>query len=180
MADPVPVPVPVPVPLCKVFTNPPASDLWGTPPSVKVALEDRLGLKISDFDPCPYPLPEGYCGLSVDWGEEGDVIFVNPPFSRVDEFAKKGVEQAGKGRTVLMFVAARMDNKTWQYTLLPRASEVMFMRSRVTFTDLAKRDLKYHARACFPSATTVLEPWQRNLTCHPWDWVADYKRLLKA
>ena len=153
------------------------SDLWGTPPAVKKAVEARLGLTLAAFDPCPFPLPEGFCGLRIDWGEAGDVIFVNPPFSRVDEFAKKGVEQAGKGRVVVMFVAARMDNRTWQYVLLPRASEVLFMRSRVTFVDLAKRDLKYHARACFPSAIAVIEPVQRPLRCLPWDWAAEYRSL---
>lgn len=167
-----------PKPLAGVFKSVPVSDLWGTPPEIKRAAEDRLGVKIADFDPCPYPLPEGFDGLAVDWGEPDDVIFVNPPFSKVYEFACKAVEQADKGRTILMFIAARMDNKTWQYTILPRASEVLFLRSRVKFVDLANRELKYHAKASFPSAIAVLEPWQTNKGFHPWDWVGQYKRLV--
>lgn len=38
---------------------------WLTPEP----LMDELNREFNfDFDPCPYPLPEGFDGLTVEWG----------------------------------------------------------------------------------------------------------------
>lgn len=167
--------------LSEVFKNQPVSDLWGTPPAIKQAVSAKLGLKLSDFDPCPYPLPEGYDSLRVSWGKAGDVVFVNPPFSQVEAFAQKSVEEMRKGNvTVLLFIASRMENAAWQKYVLPNCDKILHLRSRVKFVDLAERDLQYHGKAAFGSAIAVMSPsaipgvWP---TSEPWDWMADVKRL---
>lgn len=33
-----------------------------------------------DFDPCPYPKPQGFDGLTCEWGQSS---YVNPPFGSV-------------------------------------------------------------------------------------------------
>ena len=38
---------------------------WLTPPDLYKELDEIHGF---DFDPCPYPLPEGFDGLTCDWG----------------------------------------------------------------------------------------------------------------
>lgn len=54
---------------------------WLTPPSVYAALSAEFGP--FDFDPCPYPLPEGFDGLTCEWGTRN---YVNPPFGSILRF----------------------------------------------------------------------------------------------
>jgi len=58
---------------------------WLTPP----ALYDDLNRQYEfNFDPCPYPKPEGFDGLTDDWGTSS---YVNPPFgSIIHQGRKKG------------------------------------------------------------------------------------------
>ena len=59
---------------------------WLTPPALYAALNEEFHF---DFDPCPFPKPENFDGLSVDWGKSN---YVNPPFGSVmHEGRKKGV-----------------------------------------------------------------------------------------
>jgi hypothetical protein len=58
---------------------------WLTPPDVYARLDAEFH---STFDPCPYPLPDGFDGLTCEWGERN---YVNPPFeSIIHEGVKKG------------------------------------------------------------------------------------------
>lgn len=58
---------------------------WLIPPEIYNPLNDEFKF---DFDPCPYPLPEGFDGLTCEWG---NCNWVNPPFgSIIHEGKKKG------------------------------------------------------------------------------------------
>ena len=58
---------------------------WITPPELLEELTKEFNFT---FDPCPYPLPEGFDGLTNEWGESN---YVNPPFgSIIHEGKKKG------------------------------------------------------------------------------------------
>jgi len=78
---------------------------WLTPPELYARLDAEFHF---DFDPCPYPLPEGFDGLTADWGQSN---YVNPPFgSIIHEGRKKGptawvrkaIVEAGKGKLVVL------------------------------------------------------------------------------
>ena len=80
---------------------------WLTPPSLYAALDAEFQF---DFDPCPYPLPEGFDGLTCEWGQSS---YVNPPFGSImHEGKKKGptawvrkaiIEQQKGKRVVLVY-----------------------------------------------------------------------------
>lgn len=56
---------------------------WLTPPELYETLNREFGF---DFDPCPYPLPEGFDGLTCEWGHSN---YVNPPFGSITHQGKK-------------------------------------------------------------------------------------------
>jgi hypothetical protein len=78
---------------------------WLTPPE----LYQRLDAEFSfDFDPCPFPLPEGFDGLTCEWGKSN---YVNPPFGSIihqgkkkgpTAWARKAIEEWKKGKRVVL------------------------------------------------------------------------------
>lgn len=79
---------------------------WITPPD----LLDELRAEFKfDFDPCPYPRPDDFDGLTSDWGESN---WVNPPFGGVmfpdgkkrgaTAWARKCITEYKKGKKVVM------------------------------------------------------------------------------
>lgn len=78
---------------------------WLTPPALYAELDAEFHF---DFDPCPFPLPDGFDGLTCDWGRSS---YVNPPFgSIIHEGRKKGptawvrkaITEWQKGKTVVL------------------------------------------------------------------------------
>ena len=58
--------------------------------------------------PCPYPLPEGFDGLTCEWGKSN---YVNPPFGSIihegkkkgpTAWARKAMAEADKGKDVVL------------------------------------------------------------------------------
>jgi hypothetical protein len=85
---------------------------WLTPPDVMATLELQYGP--FDFDPCPYPLPQGFDGLTCEWGQRN---YCNPPFGSIwhqgaddkkprkkgpTAWMRKAVLEASKGKFVLI------------------------------------------------------------------------------
>lgn len=78
---------------------------WLTPKALYAELDAEFKF---DFDPCPYPLPKGFDGLTCEWGKRN---YVNPPFgSIIHENKKKGptawvrkaIIEAEKGKLVVL------------------------------------------------------------------------------
>ena len=79
---------------------------WLTPPDILKSLSDKYGP--FDFDPCPYPKPENFDGLTCEWGLRN---YVNPPFGSIihegkkkgpTAWVKKAIEEYKKGKFVLL------------------------------------------------------------------------------
>lgn len=96
---------------------------WLTPPDLMQSLQMEFQF---DFDPCPYPLPEGFDGLTCEWGQSN---YVNPPFGSimhdgekkgVTAWVRKAIAESQKGkRTVLVFPLDK-----WVLMLLAAGAQV--------------------------------------------------------
>jgi hypothetical protein len=56
---------------------------WLTPPDLYAELHERYAFT---FDPCPFPVPPGFDGLTCEWGSSN---YVNPPFGSIIHQGKK-------------------------------------------------------------------------------------------
>lgn len=68
---------------------------WLTPPDLYKKLDDEFRF---DFDPCPYPVPCLFDGLTADWGSSN---YVNPPFVGPTKWARKALEEYERGKHVV-------------------------------------------------------------------------------
>lgn len=59
--------------------------------------------------------------LLEDWGGEGSVVWLNPPYSTAGAFVAKAAEEAAKGATVVLLLPARTDTKWWHRYIQPYA-----------------------------------------------------------
>jgi hypothetical protein len=96
---------------------------WLTPP----ALFESLRLEFNfTLDVCPYPLPNGFDGLTMDWGKSN---YCNPPFGSIihngkkkgpTAWARKAIEENKKGKNVVMVYPV----PKWVLMLLDHGAEV--------------------------------------------------------
>lgn len=96
---------------------------WLTPPELYGSLHAEFQFT---FDPCPYPLPEGFDGLTCEWGVSN---YANPPFGSImhegkkkgpTAWARKAIEEARKGKDVVLVYPI----DKWVLMLLAAGAEV--------------------------------------------------------
>lgn len=100
---------------------------WLTPDPLMAELQAEFQF---DFDPCPFPKPAAFDGLTLEWGSSN---YVNPPFgSIVHEGKKKGmtawvrkaIAEHKKGKKVVMVYP--LDK--WVLMLLEAGAKVRNLR----------------------------------------------------
>lgn len=78
---------------------------WLTPPDLYAALDAEFHF---DCDPCPYPCPDDFDGLTAEWGSSS---YVNPPFGSIihegrrkgpTAWVRKALNEHAKGKTVVL------------------------------------------------------------------------------
>ena len=96
---------------------------WLTPPDLYSSLNSEFRFT---FDPCPFPKPEGFNGLAVEWGFSN---YVNPPFGSIvvdgrkkgpTAWARKAIEEQNKGKDVVLVYPI----DKWVLMLLAAGAEV--------------------------------------------------------
>jgi hypothetical protein len=100
---------------------------WLTPPDLYNALDAEFKF---NFDPCPYPRPLEFDGLTSEWGASN---YVNPPFGSVvidgkkmgpTAWARKAITEYQKGKKVVYVYPI----DKWVLMMLEHCSEVRNLR----------------------------------------------------
>lgn len=102
-----------------------ATDEWSTPKEVYDALDSEFRF---DFDPCPLSSHFGD-GLSISWRQSN---FVNPPYSDISNWIKKGWNEYTLGKTVVFLIPSRTDTRWW-HDYVMKATEIRFIKGRLKF-----------------------------------------------
>jgi phage N-6-adenine-methyltransferase len=140
--------------------GPGETDVWATPQWLFDALNKEFGFTL---DPCSdgnnAKCPKFYTprenGLLRDWGTE--TVFMNPPYSDVDEWMRKAYGAAQEGATVVCLVPARTDTQWWHEYVMK--GEVRLLRGRLKFGNAENS-------APFPSAIAVFRPREFKLVSY--------------
>jgi len=126
-------------------------DDWQTPPAVLELVRQVAPIAL---DPCSAPGnpvgAERWCcppgdGLSISWGVDSGLVYVNPPYSQCRAWLAKCDSEATAGVEIVALVPARTDTRAWHESIWPAASAVCFWRGRLRFVGAT-------ASAPFPSA----------------------------
>lgn len=124
-----------------------ATDRWSTPIELRAALDSEFGF---DFDPCPLDGTEnGLATLFVSWS--GRRVFCNPPYGPgIKEWLERGLE----ANLAVFLIPARTDTSWFHEIVLPKATEVRFIRGRLKFGNAVNS-------APFPSMIVVFDRLRR-------------------
>ena len=108
---------------------------WLTPPDLYARLDAEFQF---DFDPCPFPKPPDFDGLTCDWGKRN---YVNPPFGSIMHQGKK------KGPTAWMRKAIEEQKKgNLSVVVYPIDKWVLMMIAAMSITDVRNLgDVRWHA-----------------------------------
>ena len=115
------------------------TDNWATPSYLLKQIEHKFG-KI-DFDPCPLLSNDRNSLINCDWNGN---IFINPPYSNVENFLDKGLLELKKGNAtrLIYLIIPRTSTKYWNNYVMKYASIIYFIDYRLKFGDSKKDFIK--------------------------------------
>ena len=114
------------------------------------------------FDPCPYKglndalLNPELDGLKRDWS---DLNFVNPPFSSIKKWLRKGIEEYKKGKKSIFLITARISSKYWEKFVIPYATEIRFIIGSIVFES---ENREYLNGLPIPLSLIIFDPQNKN------------------
>lgn len=116
---------------------------WLTPPELYAALDAEFQF---DFDPCPYPLPDGFDGLTCEWGSSN---YVNPPFGSIMHQGPEDKKPRKKGPTAWVRKALLEWSKGKRVVLVYPVDKWLLMLAKAIFGEGAQirnlGDVKWRA-----------------------------------
>jgi phage N-6-adenine-methyltransferase len=131
------------------------SDEWATPQEffnkynniynfTLDAAASNLNYKVNKY----YTIEDN--ALIKDWSTE--VVWCNPPYSKLKNWIKKSYEESLLGAIVVMLIPARTDTIAWHEYIFPYA-QIRFIKGRLKFGDSKNS-------APFPSAIVIFNKRQ--------------------
>ena len=122
------------------------TDHWNTPEYLFKQLEEEFGK--FNFDPCPSNSKNNAL-MEMDW--KGNV-FINPPYSNVEEFLNKGLLELRKGNVtqLVYLIIPRTSTKYWNRYVMNFADVIYFIPYRLKFSNCK-------SSAPFPSCIVVFK-----------------------
>ena len=113
------------------------SNEWKTPQSLFDELDSEFHFTL---DPCA-TADNAKCqrfytkeddGLKQDWANE--IIFMNPPYGgHTGKWIEKAWYESRNGATIVCLIVSSTDRSYWHDYIFPYASEIRWLRGRVTF-----------------------------------------------
>jgi site-specific DNA-methyltransferase (adenine-specific) len=106
-----------------------SSDDYATPNKFYEKLNSEFKF---DYDPCPFR--SDFDGLTTDWR---GCIYVNPPYSNIEPFIIKGLEELknGNAEKCVFLIPIRSDTKYWHNLVMNYATEIRFIKGRLNFNE---------------------------------------------
>lgn len=102
------------------------SDEWATPTPLYEAF-----IESGYIDPCPL----GGKQNALETAYENARLFVNPPFSKLNEFASWIIDQAKKGCDIYLLMPTRTDTRYFKKLFEYGICEIIFIHKRLRFNN---------------------------------------------
>lgn len=113
---------------------------WLTPADLYAKLDAEFHF---DFDPCPYPLPEGFDGLTCEWGKSN---YVNPPFGSIMHQGPNDKKPKKKGPTAWVHKAIEEYQKGKLVVLVYPIDKWILMLLEIVGTEVRNlKDVRWHS-----------------------------------
>lgn len=128
------------------------NDVWDTPQWLFDALHKEFGFTLDpcsngENQKCQHHFTMHENGLLQDW--ENHVVFMNPPYSQVNDWMRKAYGASREGATVVCLIPSRTDTDWWHKYAMK--GEIRFIKGRLKFGNAVNP-------APFPSALIVFRP----------------------
>lgn len=117
---------------------------WATPKALYEILNSEFEF---DFDPCPLGGgdQDGLATLFISW--KGKRVYCNPPYGPgLEKWLNRGLE----ADLAVFLIPARTDTRWFHEIVLPKASEIRFIKGRLKFGDAVNS-------APFPSMLVIFK-----------------------
>lgn len=117
------------------------SDMWSTPQKLFNELNEEFNFSIDlaatrGNNKCEKFITDVEDSLSVDWHVLNGWLWLNPPYSNIKDWVKKGAEENLRGAKIVLLIPARTDTKYFhQYIYHNVNAEIRFIKGRLKFSD---------------------------------------------